>query len=95
MKKLILSISFFAITAFASAQSSTYVSGYTKSDGTYVQGYYRTSTDNTNTNNYSAQGNTNPYTGESGTKPRDYSSESSTYSADKIFKRVQKAVNIT
>lgn len=83
MKKLIFTVSFIAITTIALAQSSTYVSGYTKSDGTYVQGYYKTTTDNTNTNNYSTQGNTNSYTGQSGTKPRDYSSESSAYSADK------------
>ena len=72
-----------AFTAFASAQSSTYVSGYTKSDGTYVQGYYKTTTDKTNTNNYSTQGNTNSYTGQQGTKPKDYSAESRSYSADK------------
>ena len=83
MKKLFFTISLFAITAMASAQSSTYVNGYTKSDGTYVQGYYKTTTDKTNTNNYSTQGNTNSYTGESGTKPKDYSSESRAYSSDK------------
>ena len=79
MKKLIFTISFLAISAFASAQSSTYVSGYTKSDGTYVQGYYKTTSDQTNTNNYSTQGNTNVYTNESGTKPRDYSPQSKIY----------------
>ena len=83
MKKLFFTICFFAISAIASAQSSTYVNGYTKSDGTYVQGHYKTTTDNTNTNNYSTQGNTNYYTGETGTKPKDYSSESRAYSADK------------
>lgn len=83
MKKLLLTIGFFAITAITSAQSTTYVKGYTKSDGTNVQGYYKTTSDNTNLNNYSTQGNTNSYTGQSGYKPRDYSSESRNYSADK------------
>jgi type IV secretory pathway TrbL component len=83
MKKSFLTVCFLAITAFASAQSSTYVNGYSKSDGTYVQGYYKTTTDKTNTNNYSTQGNTNSYTGKSGTKPKDFSAESRTYSADK------------
>ena len=83
MKKLFFTISFFAITAIASAQSTTYVNGYTKSDGTYVQGHYKTTSDNTNTNNYSTKGNTNYYTGESGTKPKDYSRESSNYSSEK------------
>ena len=67
------------ISALASAQSSTYVNGYTKSDGTYVQGYYKTTTDNTNTNNYSTQGNTNSYTGESGTRAKDYSTQAYNY----------------
>ena len=83
MKKLLCTISFFAITSFASAQSTTYVNGYTKSDGTYVQGHYKTTTDKTNTNNFSTSGNTNTYTGESGTKPKDYTTESKVYSADK------------
>lgn len=62
MEKLLFTISFFAISAMASTQSSTYVNGYTKSDGTFVQGYYKTTSDNTNTNNYSTKGNTNSYT---------------------------------
>jgi hypothetical protein len=85
MKKIIFTISFFAITAFVSAQTTTYVQGYVKQDGTYVQGYYKTTSDYTNTNNYSTQGNTNPYTNEYGTKPRDYSIESVNYSADKTI----------
>jgi len=43
------------------------VSGYTRSNGTEVQPYHRTERDNTQTDNYSAQGNTNPYTGQPGT----------------------------
>jgi hypothetical protein len=83
MKKLIFTISLFAITVLASAQSTTYQQGYTKSDGTYVTGHYKTTSDKTNTNNYSTQGNTNSYTGQAGSKPRDYSSASSSYSANK------------
>ncbi|HEV3114911.1 MAG TPA: hypothetical protein VGY99_30875 [Candidatus Binataceae bacterium] len=37
--------------------------GYTKSDGTHVNGYYRSSPDGNPYNNYSYPGNTNPYTG--------------------------------
>jgi hypothetical protein len=40
-----------------------YVHGYTRSDGTYVQGYMRSSPDGNPYNNYSFPGNTNPYTG--------------------------------
>ncbi|MCW2118473.1 hypothetical protein [Flavobacterium sp. 7A] len=83
MKKLFFTVAFITVNAITFAQSSTYISGYTKSNGTYVQGYNKTTTDNTNTNNYSTQGNYNPYNGNAGTKPRDYSTESSNYSADK------------
>ncbi|MGD0291890.1 MAG: hypothetical protein ABSC63_19935 [Candidatus Binataceae bacterium] len=40
-----------------------YVHGYTRSDGTYVQGYMRSPPDSNPYNNYSVPGNTNPYTG--------------------------------
>jgi hypothetical protein len=40
-----------------------YVHGYTRSDGTYVQGYMRSSPDGNPYNNYSFPGNTNPHTG--------------------------------
>ena len=83
MKKIIFTISIFAITAISFAQSTKYQEGYTKSDGTSVPGHYKTTSDNTNTNNYSTQGNINSYTGKSGSKPRDYSSESKSYSSDK------------
>jgi hypothetical protein len=34
-----------------------YVSGYFKKDGTYVEGYFRSSPNSTNRDNYSTQGN--------------------------------------
>jgi hypothetical protein len=79
MKKLILStlITLFALTTFA--QNYTYVSGYTKSNGTYVQGHYRTLPNNTRDDNWSTIGNINPFTGAAGTKPGD-SYYSSTFS---------------
>lgn len=49
------------------AQADDYVNGYTRSNGTTVQGYYRTSPDGNPGNNYSTQGNYNPYTGHTGT----------------------------
>ena len=42
------------------------VRGYTRSDGTYVQPYYRSDVNDTVRDNYSYKGNTNPYTGEEG-----------------------------
>lgn len=62
--------------------NSTYVNGYYKpSTNTYVNGYNKTKSNNTNWDNYSTQGNNNPYTQQSGTKARDYSTESSNYGA--------------
>lgn len=52
------------IPAFAHAE---YVHGYTRSNGTYVQGYERSAPNGTVTDNYSYNGNTNPYTGSVGT----------------------------
>lgn len=51
-----------------------YVNGYVRSNGTYVQPYYRSAPDSTTLNNYSTQGNVNPYTGEAGTKAPTYGS---------------------
>jgi hypothetical protein len=51
------------IPAFA---DDVWVDGYTRSNGTQVQGYYRTRPDGNPYNNYSSQGNTNPYTGQKG-----------------------------
>lgn len=52
--------------------NSTYVNGYTKSNGTYVQGHYRSSQNSTNHDNYSTSDNYNPYTGSAGTRAKDY-----------------------
>ncbi|GJH17635.1 hypothetical protein CBA19CS22_13855 [Caballeronia novacaledonica] len=46
--------------------SDQQVSGYTRSNGTYVEPYHRSAPDNTMYNNYSSQGNVNPYTGQAG-----------------------------
>ena len=56
-------IIFAAGSAFA---RDTYVKGYYRSNGTYVQPHYRTSPDNSLFNNYSTKGNVNPYTGSKG-----------------------------
>jgi hypothetical protein len=46
---------------------STYVKGYTRKNGTYVNGYYRTKSNNTVKDNFSYSGNYNTYTGKTGT----------------------------
>ena len=76
---LLLASSLF-ITSFAQAGDS-YVRGYTKQNGTVVQGYHRSTPDNTVNNNYGTAGNTNPYTGAYGTHPRDNSQGPGAYNA--------------
>lgn len=56
-----------------------YVSGYTRSNGTYVNGYTRASPDNSYNNNYNVRGNTNPYTGNQGTLSPTYNDRSPAY----------------
>ena len=51
-----------------SVEASTRVSGYTTKRGTYVQPYYRSSSNSVKYDNYSSKGNYNPYTGKKGYK---------------------------
>lgn len=78
MKNVFFLIVLFFTTALTFAQSEVWVNGYTRSNGTYVQGYYRTAPDYTINNNWSTVGNVNPHTGRAGTVSRS-SSYSSTY----------------
>lgn len=71
MKKLLLVLAL-AVMAVG-AMADTWVNGYTKRDGTHVQGHHRSSPDQYRYNNYSSQGNTNPYTGQRGTQRNEFS----------------------
>lgn len=71
----------FGTEASLIAGGSHHVSGYTRSNGTYVAPHEATNPNNTRNDNYSTKGNTNPYTGTEGTKPRD--GDSSGYQAYK------------
>ncbi len=64
MKKIFafIAISFLLV----SAAYAGYVNGYTRKDGTYVQGHNRSDPNDTVRDNYSYKGNVNPYTGEEG-----------------------------
>ena len=65
-KKVALSLMILSLSTPVFAYDQ-YVNGYTRSDGTYVQSYHRSSADSTQLNNYSTRGNTNPYSGQTGT----------------------------
>ena len=62
-----------------------YQEGYQRSNGTYVEGHYKTESNNTNLDNFSTQGNTNPYTLQSGTRAQDYSSEALNYGQEQTI----------
>ena len=70
MKNLFFLIVFFLTTAFSFAQSQVWVNGYYRSNGTYVQGHYRTEKNHTVNDNWTTRGNVNPHTGKAGTLPR-------------------------
>ena len=67
MKKLIVS-AIFVVFSLSPVFADTWVNGYYKSNGTYVQGHYRSSPDSYKNNNWSTSGNSNPYTGKRGTR---------------------------
>ena len=66
MKKypIALMLAFASFGCFA----DQYVRPHVRSDGTYVQGYTKSSPNSSAYDNYSHQGNTNPYTGEKGSR---------------------------
>ncbi|MFZ3071917.1 MAG: hypothetical protein WA162_01595 [Thermodesulfobacteriota bacterium] len=70
MKKIsIVVIALFFATIFLFSPAlvdAGWVNGYYKSNGTYVEGYYRSSPNNSVLDNYSTKGNSNPYTLEKG-----------------------------
>lgn len=71
MKKILAALAIItAVSLFAPsfADAATRVRGYYRSNGTYVQPYYKTSPNRSLFDNYSTKGNYNPYTGKAGTK---------------------------
>jgi hypothetical protein len=78
MKKI---LSFLLISLlFVGTAYAGYVNGYTRKNGTYVQGYNRSDGNGTVRDNYSYKGNTNPYTGSVGTNKYRNDSSSEYYS---------------
>ena len=51
-----------------SSYSSSFVSGYTKRDGSYTSGHFRSTKDTSSSNNWTTKGNINPFTGSAGTR---------------------------
>ena len=66
MNKIIL-VTAIVLVSSVSFGRDTYVHGYTRPNGTYVQPYHRTEANDNPYDNYSTKGNVNPYTGKEGT----------------------------
>lgn len=64
---------------FQSAFADQWVNGYTRKDGTQVDGYHRSSPDSSYNNNWSVQGNQNPYTGSYGTSSPTWNDRTPSY----------------
>ena len=65
MKRLI--VVFLALLFSATlALADTYVRGYYRKDGTYVEPHYRSDANSSKLDNWSTKGNVNPYTGKKG-----------------------------
>ena len=77
MKVLSIVLVLLALATISFADQS--VRGYTRKDGTQVEGYTRSDRDSSYNNNYSTKGNTNPYTGDSGTNSRTYNDRTPEY----------------
>lgn len=61
------------LSAFGQVNSNHHwVKGHTKSNGTYVEGYFRTNPNHTKNDNYTTIGNINPFTGAEGALPKGY-----------------------
>lgn len=68
-----------SITSSTANINTTSVSGYSRSNGTYVQPHVRTMPNSTNWDNFSTRGNSNPFTSSTGFRARDYSNEAYNY----------------
>lgn len=67
--RFVFSFAFLLLSIFGFSQTNpnhVRVSGYYRSNGTYVQPYFRTAPNSTNRDNFSTRGNVNPYTGKPG-----------------------------
>lgn len=64
MNRIILAVSLSMLSGAVLADQ--YVNPHVRKDGTYVEGHFRSSPNETRIDNYSTQGNTNPYTGQKG-----------------------------
>lgn len=89
MRRFVFFISalFLSFAFVGGAFADTYVQGYTKKNGTYVQPHYRSSPDRSYNNNWSVRPNVNPYTGQRGTRSPTFNNQSPKYNRFKARQR--------
>ena len=81
----VITAAYFVFSPVCLFAQDTFVRGYTRSDGSYVQPHYRTERNSTQYDNYSTEGNTNPYNGRQGyvvpdeNDNRSYNSDNNNY----------------
>lgn len=73
------------ISNYNTSTSTRYQSGYTKTDGTYVQSHTKTNINSTNVDNLSTKENYNIYNGTTGSRAKDYSPEAANYGSGKTI----------
>lgn len=66
MKNTYIAIIILSSIAQTQLHADSYVNGYYRKDGTYVQPHHRSDPDGNRFNNYSTEGHYNPYTGATG-----------------------------
>jgi hypothetical protein len=59
------------LVAGGALQAQVWVEPYDRSNGTHVDGHYRSNPNDTRMDNWSTRGNTNPYTGQPGARSPD------------------------
>jgi hypothetical protein len=79
MRTLFIVLSFLFISIISYGQSTIWVDGYYRPNGTYVPGHYRQTPNKTNHDNWSTITLFNPYTSEPGSRAKDYSPEAKNY----------------
>jgi len=85
MKSLLFVLAFIFTSVLSYAQSQTWVNGYYKSNGTYVQGHYRQTPNTTNHDNWSTTTQLNPHTLDQGSRAKDYSSDAYNYGSGRTI----------
>lgn len=71
--------------SYSTNTNVVYQEGYTRSNGTYVKGHYKTKRNDTNWDNFSTSGNINIYTGTSGSVARDYTVDAYNYGSGRTI----------